>query len=45
MAAWRKARRPWARYLELEADSEWARNAAKGIHYAEIHLRSGIPAE
>jgi tetratricopeptide (TPR) repeat protein len=33
-----EARVLWARYLELDADSEWARNAAKGIHYADVHL-------
>lgn len=33
-----EARRLWARYLELDAVSEWARNAAKGIHYADLHL-------
>ncbi len=33
-----EARRLWARYLELDADSEWARNAARGIHYADMHV-------
>jgi tetratricopeptide (TPR) repeat protein len=33
-----EARSLWTRYLELDTDSEWARNAAKGIHYANLHL-------
>jgi tetratricopeptide (TPR) repeat protein len=33
-----EARVLWSRYLELDADSEWARNAAKGVHYVDLHL-------
>ncbi len=33
-----EARRWWTRYLELDSESEWARNAAKGVHYADLHL-------
>jgi tetratricopeptide (TPR) repeat protein len=32
------ARGLWARYLELDAHSVWARYAAKGIHYADLQL-------
>jgi tetratricopeptide (TPR) repeat protein len=28
----------WTRYLELDASSEWARNATRGIHYIDLHL-------
>lgn len=33
-----EARRWWARYLELDDASEWARNAARGIRYVDLHL-------
>jgi tetratricopeptide (TPR) repeat protein len=33
-----EARRNWVRYLELDADSEWARMAAKGIQFVDLHL-------
>jgi tetratricopeptide (TPR) repeat protein len=32
------ARRWWARYLELDGQSEWARIAARGVQYADLHL-------
>jgi tetratricopeptide (TPR) repeat protein len=32
------ARRWWTRYLELDRDSEWARTAARGIQYVDLHL-------
>lgn len=31
-----EARRCWVRYLELDADSEWARMAAKGIQFVDL---------
>lgn len=31
-----EARRWWARYLELDSGSEWARNAAKGVQYVDM---------
>ncbi len=36
------ARRAWARYLELDDHSEWARTAARGIQFVdlELHQRS-----
>jgi tetratricopeptide (TPR) repeat protein len=34
-----EARRWWARYLELDATSDWARTAARGIQYADLHLQ------
>ena len=33
-----EARRWWARYLELDSTSDWARTAARGIQYADLHL-------
>ena len=33
-----EARRNWARYLELDADSEWARVAAKGVQFVDLQL-------
>jgi tetratricopeptide (TPR) repeat protein len=33
-----EARRWWQAYLELDSTSEWARTAAKGIQYADLHL-------
>ncbi len=33
-----EARRWWTRYLELDPHSDWARNAARGIHYADQQL-------
>jgi tetratricopeptide (TPR) repeat protein len=33
-----EARSLWTRYMELDSGSEWARNAAKGIHYIDLHL-------
>ncbi|TIL57261.1 MAG: tetratricopeptide repeat protein [Mesorhizobium sp.] len=33
-----EARRNWARYLELDASSEWARMAAKGIQFIDLQL-------
>lgn len=33
-----EARRWWIRYLELDKMSEWARNAQRGIHYADLSL-------
>ena len=33
------ARRWWSRYLELDDRSEWARIAARGVQYADLHLR------
>jgi tetratricopeptide (TPR) repeat protein len=32
------ARRWWARYLQLDGTSDWARTAARGIQYADLHL-------
>jgi tetratricopeptide (TPR) repeat protein len=34
-----EARRWWQAYLQLDATSEWARTAAKGIQYADLHLK------
>ena len=31
-----EARRNWVRYLELDADSEWARTAQKGIQFVDL---------
>jgi len=33
-----EARRLWVRYLELDADSKWARMAAKGIQFVDLQL-------
>ncbi|WP_027059889.1 tetratricopeptide repeat protein [Mesorhizobium loti] len=33
-----EARRLWVRYLELDADSEWARVAAKGVQFVDMQL-------
>lgn len=33
-----EARRWWVRYLELDQESEWARTAARGIQYVDLHL-------
>ena len=33
-----EARRWWVRYLELDRHSEWARIAARGVRYADLHL-------
>lgn len=33
-----EARRWWVRYLEMDGDSKWARHAAKGVHYVDLHL-------
>ncbi|MCV3209346.1 tetratricopeptide repeat protein [Mesorhizobium sp. YC-39] len=33
-----EARRLWVRYLELDAESEWARMAAKGIQFVDLHF-------
>ncbi|MER8585931.1 tetratricopeptide repeat protein [Mesorhizobium sp. M1338] len=33
-----EARRLWARYLELDAESEWARVAAKGVQFVDLQL-------
>ncbi|MET2825501.1 tetratricopeptide repeat protein [Mesorhizobium shangrilense] len=33
-----EARRLWARYLELDADSEWAGVAAKGVQFVDMQL-------
>ena len=33
-----EARRLWVRYLELDADSEWARVAAKGVQFVDLQL-------
>jgi tetratricopeptide (TPR) repeat protein len=38
------ARRWWARYLELDSGSEWARNAAKGVQYVDAELGRRMPA-
>jgi len=32
-----RARQWWARYLELDSTSEWARTAARGVQYADLH--------
>ena len=32
-----EARRLWARYLELDAESEWAKLAQKGIQFVDLH--------
>ena len=32
------ARRAWARYLELDDHSEWARTAARGIQFVDLEL-------
>ncbi len=34
-----EARRWWERYLELDADSEWARTAARGIAFIDMNTR------
>lgn len=34
----REARRWWTRYLELDSHSEWARTAARGVQYVDLHL-------
>ncbi|HWK64515.1 MAG TPA: tetratricopeptide repeat protein [Rhizobiaceae bacterium] len=33
-----EARRWWIRYMELDPDSEWARTAARGVQYVDLHL-------
>lgn len=33
-----EARKWWARYLELDDSSEWARTAARGVQYVDLHL-------
>ncbi|WP_176478401.1 tetratricopeptide repeat protein [Mesorhizobium sp. WSM3876] len=33
-----EARRLWVRYLELDAVSEWARLAQKGIQFVDLHM-------
>ncbi|OHV73808.1 O-linked GlcNAc transferase [Mesorhizobium sp. LCM 4576] len=33
-----EARRLWVRYLELDAESEWARTAQKGIQFVDLHM-------
>jgi tetratricopeptide (TPR) repeat protein len=33
-----QARHWWKRYLELDSESGWARNAIKGIHYVDLQL-------
>ncbi|MGI6856054.1 tetratricopeptide repeat protein [Mesorhizobium sp. 1B3] len=33
-----EARRWWTRYLELDPHSEWARTAARGVRYVDLHL-------
>ncbi|TIX34675.1 MAG: tetratricopeptide repeat protein, partial [Mesorhizobium sp.] len=33
-----EAQRRWVRYLELDANSEWARMAAKGIQFVDLQL-------
>ncbi|WP_292572599.1 tetratricopeptide repeat protein [Mesorhizobium sp.] len=33
-----EARRLWARYVELDAESEWARLAQKGIQFVDLHM-------
>jgi tetratricopeptide (TPR) repeat protein len=33
-----EARRLWVRYLELDAESEWARVAAKGVQFVDLQL-------
>jgi Tfp pilus assembly protein PilF len=33
-----EARRRWVWYLELDANSEWARMAAKGIQFVDLQL-------
>ncbi|RWC37392.1 MAG: tetratricopeptide repeat protein, partial [Mesorhizobium sp.] len=33
-----EARRLWVRYLELDAESEWARLAQKGIQFVDLHM-------
>lgn len=33
-----EARRNWVRYLELDADSEWARTAQKGIQFVDLQM-------
>ncbi|WP_395446890.1 tetratricopeptide repeat protein [Aminobacter sp. UC22_36] len=34
-----EARRWWSSYLRLDATSEWAKTAAKGIQYADLQLK------
>jgi Tfp pilus assembly protein PilF len=33
-----EARRLWVRYLELDAESEWAGVAAKGVQFVDMQL-------
>jgi tetratricopeptide (TPR) repeat protein len=33
-----EARRWWTRYLELDQGSEWARKAARGVQFVDLHL-------
>ncbi|AMX94063.1 tetratricopeptide repeat protein [Mesorhizobium ciceri] len=33
-----EARRLWVRYLELDAESEWSRMAAKGVQFVDLQL-------
>jgi tetratricopeptide (TPR) repeat protein len=35
-----EARRLWSRYLELDPDSDWAKRAARGIHYVDLSFRT-----
>lgn len=34
-----EARRWWVAYLELDATSEWAQTATRGVQYADLHLK------
>ncbi len=39
-----EAKRLWTRYLQLDSESEWAKRAAKGIHYVDLlAVRDGRP--
>lgn len=33
-----EARRWWNRYLEIDQESEWARTAARGVQYVDLHF-------
>ena len=33
-----EARRWWARYLELDSGSEWARTAARGMQFVDLQF-------
>jgi tetratricopeptide (TPR) repeat protein len=37
--AFTAARAAWARYLELDADSDWARTATRGIAFIDLNSR------